>query len=56
VLFVLDGGKALAAAVRGTFGSKALIQRCRRHYAERRIMWMNVAGVGIAAGRRRLAS
>jgi transposase-like protein len=31
VLFVLDGGKALAAAVRGTFGSKALIQRCRRH-------------------------
>jgi putative transposase len=31
VLFVIDGGKALAAAVRGTFGSKALIQRCRRH-------------------------
>jgi transposase-like protein len=31
VLFVLDGGKALAAAVRGVFGAKALIQRCRRH-------------------------
>jgi transposase-like protein len=31
VLFVLDGGKALAAAVRGVFGGKALIQRCRRH-------------------------
>jgi putative transposase len=31
VLFVLDGGKALAAAVRATFGPKALIQRCRRH-------------------------
>jgi putative transposase len=31
VLFVLDGGKALAAAVRGVFGAKARIQRCRRH-------------------------
>jgi putative transposase len=31
VLFVLDGGKALAAAVRGVFGAKALVQRCRRH-------------------------
>jgi transposase-like protein len=30
-LFVIDGGKALAAAVRGTFGVNALIQRCRRH-------------------------
>jgi putative transposase len=31
VLFVLDGGKALAAAVRATFGANALLQRCRRH-------------------------
>jgi putative transposase len=31
VLFVLDGGKALGAAVRAVFGAKALIQRCRRH-------------------------
>jgi putative transposase len=31
VLFVLDGGKALAAAVRGVFGANALVQRCRRH-------------------------
>jgi putative transposase len=31
VLFVLDGGKALDAAVRGVFGPKALVQRCRRH-------------------------
>jgi putative transposase len=31
VLVVLDGGKALAAAVRGTFGANALVQRCRRH-------------------------
>ncbi|MGH8571112.1 MAG: IS256 family transposase [Gammaproteobacteria bacterium] len=31
VLFVIDGGKALAKAIRVTFGGKALIQRCRRH-------------------------
>jgi putative transposase len=31
VLFVLDGGKALAAALRGVFGANALVQRCRRH-------------------------
>jgi putative transposase len=31
VLFVLDGAKALAAAVRATFGANALLQRCRRH-------------------------
>jgi len=31
VLFVIDGGKALATSIRATFGGKALIQRCRRH-------------------------
>ncbi|MEX0705743.1 MAG: IS256 family transposase [Nitriliruptoraceae bacterium] len=31
VLFVIDGGKALAKAIRAAFGSKALIHRCRRH-------------------------
>jgi len=31
ILFVIDGGKALAKAIRATFGPKALIQRCRRH-------------------------
>ncbi|MGH2696614.1 MAG: transposase, partial [Actinomycetota bacterium] len=31
ILFVLDGGKALARAVRDVFGDKALIQRCRLH-------------------------
>jgi len=31
VLFVIDGGKALAKAIRAAFGPKALIQRCRRH-------------------------
>ncbi len=31
VLFVIDGAKALAKAIRAMFGGKALIQRCRRH-------------------------
>ncbi|HEX9765952.1 MAG TPA: IS256 family transposase [Nitriliruptorales bacterium] len=31
ILFVIDGGKALAKALRAAFGPKALIQRCRRH-------------------------
>jgi putative transposase len=31
VLFVVDGGKALDKAIRAVFGTKALIQRCRRH-------------------------
>ena len=31
VLFVLDGGKALAKAVRDVFGSEAVIARCRLH-------------------------
>ena len=30
-LFVLDGGKALASAVDGVYGDRALIQRCRNH-------------------------
>jgi putative transposase len=31
VLFVVDGGRALERAIRGVFGARALIQRCRRH-------------------------
>jgi putative transposase len=31
VLFVLDGGKALAKAVRDVFGDRAMIARCRLH-------------------------
>jgi transposase-like protein len=31
MLFVIDGSKALAAAIRGTFGRRALIQRCQVH-------------------------
>ncbi|MGI8873101.1 MAG: IS256 family transposase, partial [Egibacteraceae bacterium] len=31
LLFVIDGGRALAKAIRATFGGKAPIQRCRRH-------------------------
>src|SRR6266540_5329699 len=30
-LFVLDGGKAIRAAVQSTFGQHAVIQRCRAH-------------------------
>jgi putative transposase len=31
ILFVLDGGKALATAVRDVFGDHAVIARCRQH-------------------------
>jgi putative transposase len=31
ILFVIDGGKALERAIRGVFGAKARIQRCRQH-------------------------
>ena len=31
ILFVLDGGKALARAVKDVFGTDAVIQRCRLH-------------------------
>ncbi len=31
VLFVIDGGKAIAKAVRDVFGDRALVQRCRLH-------------------------
>jgi len=31
ILFVIDGGKALRAAIRSVFGTGALVQRCRRH-------------------------
>lgn len=37
VLFVLDGGKALARAVRDVFGDQAVIARCRIH-KERNVM------------------
>ena len=37
VLFVLDGGKALAKAVRDVFGDNAVIARCRTH-KERNLM------------------
>ncbi|MGI8874658.1 MAG: transposase [Egibacteraceae bacterium] len=38
ILFVVDGGKAIDKAIRAVYGGKALIQRCRRHYADLRIM------------------
>jgi len=33
VLVVIDGGKALAKAVRNVFGAKAIVQRCQAHKA-----------------------
>ncbi|MGI8946731.1 MAG: transposase [Ornithinimicrobium sp.] len=51
ILFVVDGGKALTKAIRAVFGGKALIQRCRRHYAEQPIMpsrdRKSVRGMGV---------
>jgi len=38
LLVVIDGAKALAAAVRSVFGDLALIQRCVLHYVEPVIM------------------
>ena len=35
-LFVIDGSKALVAAIRKTFGRRALIQRCQVHSATRK--------------------
>jgi len=37
-LFVIDGSKALAKAIRNTFGRHTPIQRCQVHYADLRIM------------------
>ena len=40
LLVVIDGAKALAAAVREVFGDLAAVQRCTLHYADLRIMPM----------------
>jgi putative transposase len=37
-LFVIDGSKALRSAIQEMFGESALVQRCRTHYADLRIM------------------
>ena len=37
-LFVIDGGKAIRAAITATFGKHGIIQRCRAHYADLRTM------------------
>jgi transposase-like protein len=34
-LFVIDGSKALRAAINAVFGSASLVQRCRQHIAGR---------------------
>ena len=41
-LFVIDGAKALRQAIGRVFGSSNLVQRCRKHYADVRIMPMSV--------------
>jgi putative transposase len=38
ILFVVDGGKAIAKAVDDVYGTLAVTQRCRLHYADLRIM------------------
>jgi len=38
ILFVIDGAKALAKAIREVFGEHALVHRCHRHYADLRVM------------------
>ena len=38
LLFVIDGGKALFHAITDKYQGQALIQRCRVHYAEDRVM------------------
>ena len=42
-LFIFDGSKALAKAIRRSFGRHTPIQRCQIHYAALRIMPTNVA-------------
>jgi hypothetical protein len=45
LLFVIDGAKALAAAIRGVVDPKALIQRCRVHGSRKESScWCVVAG------------
>jgi putative transposase len=37
-LFIIDGSKALAKAIRRSFGRHTPIQRCQIHYADFQIM------------------
>ncbi len=55
VLVVLDGGKALRAAVDAVFGHMP-VQRCVRHYADARVMPMRARRACNLAGRGRLRS
>jgi hypothetical protein len=56
MLFVVDGGKAIAKAVDDVYGTLALTQRCRRHYEERRIMWMLACASDVCPVQEHLAS
>ena len=55
VLVVLDGGKALRAAVGQVLG-EVPVQRCVRHYADVRVMPMRARRACNRAGRGRLRS
>ena len=48
-LFIIDGSKALAKAIRRSFGRHTPIQRCQIHYAEFRIMPITAAKSAWAA-------
>jgi len=51
LLVVMDGAKALSAAVHEVFGGLAAVQRCTLHYADLRIMptrsWDRLQGRGL---------
>lgn len=49
ILVVADGGKGLRSAVKAVFDDLALVQRCRLHYVERRVMCMSGPSVWICA-------
>jgi hypothetical protein len=51
-LFAVDGGKA----INDVYGSLAVTQRCRRHYEERRIMWMLACASDVCPVQEHLAS
>jgi hypothetical protein len=48
-LFIIDGSKALAKAIRRSFGRHTPIQRCQIQYADFRIMPRAGVGSGIWA-------
>ncbi len=52
LLFVIDGGRAIRKVIREHYGELAPVQRCRKHYAERRVMWMSEKNALVTGGLR----